>query len=129
MDIGEFYDRDERRRTSAEIEFGTEWLHHDGVRVELSWVEDTGELYVMREPPPPGWEDPFGGIHTPKLDDAPVEGMEVIVLGTVTERDELERILEGWRDVVGRPDSAHWLVERLDQAGILTPAAREEGPE
>jgi hypothetical protein len=128
MDIGEFYDRDERRRASAEIEFGTEWLHHDGVRIELSWIEDTGELYVMREPPPPGWEDPFGGIHT-KVDDAPVEGMEVIVLGTVTDRAELEKILEGWQDVVGSPDSAHWLVERLDGAGVLTPAAREEGPE
>ena len=50
MDIEEFYEADERRRRSEEIELGTEWLDADGVRYELSWVADTGELYVMREP-------------------------------------------------------------------------------
>jgi hypothetical protein len=125
MDIGEFYERDERRRRSAEIEFGTEWLDHHGVRFELSWVEDTRELYVMREPVPPEWEDPFGGIHV-DVGNAPVEGMKVIVLGTVA-RDDLERILDGWQAEVGKQGSVHWLVERLEGAGIHTPAAEEEG--
>ena len=44
MNIEEFYEADERRRRSEEIEVGTEWLDRDGVRHEVSWVADTGEL-------------------------------------------------------------------------------------
>lgn len=128
VDIEQFYDRDERRRASAEIELGTEWLDRHGVRYELSWVEDTGELYVMREPPPPGYEDPFGGIYV-KVDNAPVDGITVIVLGTVATRPDLERLLEGWEQHVGQPDSVHWLVDRLEAGGVLTPAAEQEAPD
>ncbi len=53
MDIEEFYEADERRRRSEEVEIGTEWHDADGARYELSWVADTGELYVMREPTVP----------------------------------------------------------------------------
>ena len=52
MDIDEFYEADPRRRASAELELGTEWRDADGVRYELNYVEDTGELYVLREPEP-----------------------------------------------------------------------------
>lgn len=128
MDIEEFYEGDDRRRASAEVEFGTEWLDQGGRRYELSWVEDTGELYVMREPAPPAWEDPFGGIYV-KVDDAPVEGMDVVVLGTVQGRDAVERLMEGWRSQVGNPDSVAWLVERLRGAGLLHPDAGTGVPE
>ena len=57
MDIEEFYEADERRRRSEEIELGTEWHDRDAVRHEVSWVADTGELYVMREPAAPMGED------------------------------------------------------------------------
>ena len=63
VDIEEFYDADERRRRSAELELGRDWKDDHGVRYELNWVEDTGELYVMREPVPHDVADPFGGIH------------------------------------------------------------------
>ena len=63
MDIDEFYEADPRRRASAELELGTEWVDKDGVRHELNYVEDTGELYVLREPAPHVTEDPFGGLH------------------------------------------------------------------
>jgi len=46
MNIEEFYEADERRRRSEEIELGSEWLDRDGVRHEVSWIADTGELYV-----------------------------------------------------------------------------------
>jgi hypothetical protein len=49
MDIEEFYDQDPRRRASDEIEFGREWSENDR-RFEVSWVADTGEVYVMAEP-------------------------------------------------------------------------------
>ena len=42
MDIDEFYEADPRRRASAELELGSEWLDEDGVRHELNYVEDTG---------------------------------------------------------------------------------------
>ena len=52
MDIEEFYDGDPRRRPSAEIELGADWHDTHGTRYEVNWVEDTGELYLMREPAP-----------------------------------------------------------------------------
>lgn len=128
MDIEEFYDQDERRRESAEVELGSEWLDHHGQRYQLNWVQDTGELYVMHEPFGPEWEDPFGGIHVPTDDDVPVDGMQVTVLGTVADHQALEQVLDGWQAQVGTPDSVHWLAERLRTAGILTATAEETGP-
>jgi hypothetical protein len=49
MDIEDFYDQDPRRRASDEIEFGREWSEN-GQRFEVSWIADTGEVYVMAEP-------------------------------------------------------------------------------
>ena len=52
MDIDEFYEADPRRRASAELELGTEWMDRDGVRHELNYVEDTGEPTSSASPPP-----------------------------------------------------------------------------
>jgi hypothetical protein len=38
MDIDEFYEADPRRRASAELELGSEWLGKDGVQHELNYV-------------------------------------------------------------------------------------------
>ncbi len=125
VDIEEFYDADERRRASAEIEFGRDWRDQSGVRYELNWVEDTGELYVLREPVPHEWLDPFGGIHaqgTHEVDSQEVEGMTVSVVGTVDSKAGIEEILDGWVQVVEKPDSVAWLVDRLRQRGVLGPA-------
>lgn len=124
MDLEAFYDADERRRSSAELEFGTEWTDSYGVRHELSWVEDTGELYVLREPVPDQWLDPFGGIHVSgshRTDEVEVEGMTVSVVGVVPTREEVERILSGWEDAMGATDSVAWLVDRLRQEGVIGP--------
>jgi hypothetical protein len=127
MDIDEFYDADERRRQSAEYELGTEWTDAHGVRYELNWIEDTGELYVMREPPPHEWEDPFGGIHVDLKDDAPADGMTVAVVGHIGTHDELERVLDGWPAAMARPDGAAWIADRLRQAGVAVRS--ENAPE
>ncbi|MDA8359252.1 MAG: hypothetical protein M0Z95_23780 [Actinomycetota bacterium] len=122
MDIEEFYDADERRRRSPEIELGRDWRDRFGVRHELNWLEDTGELYVMREPVPREWADPFGGIHyqgTHEVEQGEVEGMTVSVVGTVAARPALETALEGWEEAMPHPDSVAWLVERLRRHGIL----------
>jgi len=126
MDIEAFYDEDERRRRSAEVELGRDWRDADGVRYELSWIEDTGELYVMREPVPSGWATPFGGIHVRgahRTDAREIEGMSVAVIGTVERRSDLEQLLEGWQEAMGRSDSVAWLVQRLRERGVL-----EAGP-
>ena len=120
MDIEEFYNADDRRRSSAEIELGTEWRDKAGVRYELNWVEETGELYVMREPVPHEWADPFGGIHVNSGDDAPTDGMTVAVVAHVATRDELERILSGWESRMGEPDSTAWLEDVLRAEGVAT---------
>jgi hypothetical protein len=125
VDIEEFYDADERRRRSPELELGSDWHDQHGVRYELSWVEDTGELYVMREPVPVETIDPFGGIHVVgarSVDEAEVQGMSVAVVGSVATREELERAVAGWEEAMGRPDSVAWLVARLRERGILSGA-------
>ncbi len=115
MDIEGFYSADERRRQSAEIEYGRDWRDSAGTRYELSWVEDTGELYAMREPAEASVLDPFGDVYPSWL---PEKDVTVRVLGHVAERGELERILSGWQEQMGRPDSTRWVADRLRQAGI-----------
>ncbi len=125
VDIEDFYDADERRRRSAELELGRDWHDQHGVRYELNWVEDTGELYVLREPVPTETVDPFGGIHvvgSHGVDQSEVEGMTVSVVGTVERREELERAVDGWEGAMAQPDSVAWLVDRLRRHGILGPA-------
>jgi hypothetical protein len=126
MDIEQFYDEDTRRRSSVEVEFGQDWRDAHGVRYELSWIEDTGELYVMREPVPYEWATPFGGIHargSHRTDEKEIEGMTVVVVGTVPNREEVEQLLDGWQQVVEGPDSVAWLVQRLRERGVLAPGA------
>ncbi len=115
MDIEEFYSADERRRRSAEVELGTDWHDAQGNRYELSWVEDTGELYVMLERAPEAdtWT-PFGDIEVEKV---PVDQLIVRVVGRVATRQELDRLLEGWEQAMASPDSVSWVAERLRQNG------------
>lgn len=117
MDIEEFYDGDPRRRPSAEIELGTEWRDTHGVRYELTWVEDTGELYVIREPSPHIVEDPFGGTHSSIRHSEEVK-MTVNVVGQIATHDQLEEILAGWPEAMAGNDGAEWLAERLRSAGV-----------
>jgi hypothetical protein len=126
MDIEEFYDADPRRRSSVEVEFGQDWRDAHGVRHELSWIEDTGELYVMREPVPSGWATPFGGIHVRgahSTDEKEIGEMSVAVVGHVQSREEVDRLLEGWEQAIEAPDSVAWLVQRLRERGVLAPGA------
>jgi hypothetical protein len=118
MDIEQFYDADPRRRPSTEVEFGTEWRDSLGVRYELNWIADTGELYTMREPVPPEWEDPFGGIHVRSGDSAPTDGMTVAVIASVSTRERVEEVLRGWERAIDEQNSISWLVDRLRGSGL-----------
>lgn len=123
MDIEEFYNSDERRRASSELELGRDWHDSAGTRYELSWVEDTGELYAMREPSGPGgYVDPFGDWFSGHLSTSAVT---VRILAHVPERAELERVLAGWQEAMPGRDSTAWVVERL-RAADIAPEDRAE---
>ncbi len=122
MDIEEFYEADERRRRSEEIELGTEWHDRDAVRYEVSWVADTGELYVMREPAARMSEDPFGDAFSGSL---PVTAVTVAVVGWIPTRERMEEALAGWQDAMGSVESLSWLADRLRAEGVpQAPPAR-----
>jgi hypothetical protein len=122
MDIGQFYEADSRRRESDEVELGTEWRDVHDVRYELNWVKDTGELYVMIEPPPPAWEGPFGDIHVTTGERAPITGMTVLVIAHVETHAQLETLLDGWQSAMSALDGVGWLAERLKGAGVADPS-------
>jgi hypothetical protein len=128
VDIEQFYDADERRRESPEVELGTEWRDAKNVRYELNWVQDTGELYVMAEPPPPEWGGPFGDIHVRTGDNAPVTGMSVSVVARIPSHEELERVLSGWQAAMAGTDGVSWLASRLISEGVADPAWTGEPP-
>lgn len=85
---------DERRRRSGERDYGVLWRmgEADWPRYRVSWVIQTGEIYVI----------PTAGRDRP-----------VYVLGVVHELDELERRLAGWPDRCGENDGIEWVKSRL----------------
>jgi hypothetical protein len=122
MDIEEFYNADERRRRSAEVELGTNWYDAKGNRYELSWVEDTGELYTMLELTPEADSfTPFGDI---EVENVPVDRILVIVVGYIGSLSEVERVLAGWPERMTEPDGIAWVAERLraNQVPVAPPA-------
>jgi hypothetical protein len=116
-DIEAFYAADERRRASGEIELGQDWHDANRVRYELSWIEDTGELYVMTEASPSGFVDPFGDLFDPSWS-IPTTSLVVRILGKVGSRAELDQLLDGWQRAMSRPNSTQWIIDRLQAAGI-----------
>lgn len=111
MNIEEFYDNDEARRTSAEFEFGDAWTDKAGNHYELSWVEATGELYLMLGPLATVSEDYFFGDVLSMNE--PVEGLTVKVIAQIPTVDEVERILDGWQSAMAVDDSIQWLAARF----------------
>jgi hypothetical protein len=114
MDIEQFYDADPRRRASDEVEFGRDWSDGSGVRNELSWVADTGELYVMREPNAPIDMDPVGDEVVESLE---TSQLTVEVLGVVEGREAVDQLLAGWEDEMPKPDSLDWVRAQVGRVG------------
>ena len=110
MDIEQFYEQDPRRRASAESEFGRDWHDAGGVRYEISWVQDTGELYAMSEPEGSIISDGLGDENIVPM---PTNLVQVEVLGTVPTAGAVQRVLAGWPEAMARPDSLAWVRERL----------------
>jgi hypothetical protein len=95
-----FYNADARRISSRELDVGLWWREDEqGPLHRAAWVNDTGELYLVRLGPPAD-----GGGH-------------VEVLATVDDREGLESGLDGWRERCGEPRSLSWLRERSAKLG------------
>jgi len=112
MDIEEFYAADERRRHSAELEFGRDWSDA-GRRSEVSWVEDTGELYIMREPDGGVVGDAFGDMVVRHVSE---HDLGVEILGVIEGRDAIKAVMSGWEQQMPKADGIAWLRDRLDTA-------------
>lgn len=110
MDIESFYEQNEARRESAEFEFGSEWSDASDNEYELSWVEATGELYLMIEPDADISEDAFGDWNVP---DAIVSDLTVVIIGKSPSLAGLEDTLRGWEDAMLEENSLAWLYERF----------------
>ena len=110
MDIESFYDQNEARRESAEYEFGSEWSDASDNEYELSWVEATGELYLMVEPDAVVNEDIFGDF---LVSDEQVNDLTVVIIGKVPSLAALEDALQGWEEAMLNENSLSWLRERF----------------
>jgi hypothetical protein len=115
VDIEAFYEQNEARRESAEVEYGDEWTDASGNRYELAWVEDTGELYLMVEPDAVVTEDMFGDF---LVSDEPVAELQVMVVATIRSENDLEDRLSGWESQMGEENSLQWLHQRLGAAEV-----------
>jgi hypothetical protein len=110
VNIEEFYDADERRRESQELELGNEWSDAAGHRFDLSYVLATGELYLMAAPDAESYEDPFGD--TAALPE-PIEGLTVEIVAVVPSVDDMHRTLQGWETAMTAPGSVDWLRSKV----------------
>jgi hypothetical protein len=98
--LASFYNEDPRRLISRELDVGLWWREEaDGPLHRAAWVNDTGELYLVRLGP-----DSEGGGR-------------VEVLATVADRERLELVFEGWREHCGELRSLGWLRERAARIG------------
>jgi hypothetical protein len=113
MNIEEFYSEDERRRQSEEVELGDSWTDSSDPEAtyEISWIEDTGEVYAMREQP----------------SSSPTATPTVQMMGKVAKREELESRLDGWQDAMGESNSLNWVRERLRASGTSHGAPQHSG--
>lgn len=110
MDIEHFYDGNPRRRSSREYSFGQDWTDAGGTRWELNWVEDTGEVYVMREAGEPLVMDPLGDVAVPNL---PADEVTVEILGRIEGLEAVEAAFAGWSEAQGGAGSLDWVRERV----------------
>jgi hypothetical protein len=100
-----FYSADSRRRHSRERNFGMLWRGCRGATYRAAWVQETGELYVVRH------GHPTRGGGTVEVTD------RRFGLG------ELHAVLSGYQDVCERPGSLGWLLERIRYRPGLAAAA------
>lgn len=96
--IEAFYAENEERRRSGEADYGAWWTepNQNWPRWRVSYIQKTGEVYAVQ-----------------------LNGGQVELLGVVPPDDAriyyqtLDRILEGWADIINEPGSLDWVRARL----------------
>jgi hypothetical protein len=106
LSLGAFYASDPARRSSRERDVGLFWRSAQGLTFRAAWIQDTGEVYLFQH----ALGGPGGG--------------SVHLLRAVVGADELERRLEGWPEVCGKPSSLEWLLARMEDGVPVPPAPR-----
>jgi len=102
-----FYRANPARLDSRERDVGLWWRNgKEGPMHRAAWVEDTGELYLVR------------------LGPASEGGGAVEVIARTADADALEHALRGWRERCGMPGSLQWLRVRAAGIGRLGPAKK-----
>ena len=96
-----FHAADPRRRVSAEVDLGATWrVEGSNDAWRLSWIRDTGELYLCRA-------DGHDGSCT-----------DVSVVAVIARESDLDAMLEGWREHRTSPDGLSWLSGRLHPLAV-----------
>lgn len=131
MDIGDFYDRDPRRRSSDEMVLGVDWLDSDGSRWRVAWLRDTGELFAMLQPAQimATGSTLTGSSGTSGAAPLHTRDLTVFVLAVLNQESEVQGLTLGWEEKQGTPKSFEWLIRRLDAAGHPPAWTRDEPPD
>jgi hypothetical protein len=98
LTLNAFYSADRRRLRSRERDVGLAWRAEDGITFRAAWVQETGEVYLVRHGAPTAG------------------GGRVDLLARRFGLGELQRAIHGYRDVCGRPDSLSWFLNRTGMA-------------
>lgn len=122
MDIEHFYDGNPRRRSSREYSFGQDWTDPGGTRWELNWVEDTTEVYIMREAGEPLVMDPLGDTAVPEMS---ADQVTVEILGTIEGLEAVEAAFSGWSEAQAGDGTLAWVRARMSDAGAGIPHGGE----
>jgi hypothetical protein len=126
MDIEEFYDENEARRTSEEFEFGRDWIDGDANHAEISWVQDTGELYLMTAPFEPIVASGAGDETVAPL---ATDKVLVEVLGVYPTLEAVEALLTGWREAMANPAGVEWVRDRVAHPEAAGAASSGDEPD
>jgi hypothetical protein len=96
--LSAFYAADRRRRHSRERDVGLAWRGAAGASFRAAWVQETGELYLVRH----GHPEHGGGT--------------VELLARRFGVGELHAALRGYRSICGKPRSLDWFLDRTAMA-------------
>jgi hypothetical protein len=100
-DEAAFVTEDHRRAVSDQVDLGATWRFGDSNDAwRLTWLRDTGELYICRA-------DGYDGSCT-----------DVHVVTVVSREADLDRMLEGWQDRRTDPDGLSWVFGRVGPMAV-----------
>ena len=96
-----FVAEDRRRRTSDQLDLGATWREHGSNDAwRLSWLRDTGELYLCRA-------DGYDGTCS-----------DVSLLAVLARESDVDALLPAWRERRTDPDGLSWVLQRTTPLAV-----------